>query len=155
MQLLCTRANSIKHTHFRHTWTFLWETVAAEKRLSELELSVFIQTGIDLARQLTGHHRTEERLVFPILGKKMVEFRPDEGPLLGQHEKIHEGIEVFETYLRQCQNGKATFEPSALRERMESWGEVLWTHLDQEVATLAAENMRKYWSTDEIRAMPW
>jgi len=37
---------------------------------------------------------------------------------------------------------------------MESWGEVLWTHLDQEVETLGANNMRKYWTKEEIARIP-
>jgi len=41
-----------------------------------------------------------------------------------------------------------------LREKMDSWGEVLWKHLDQEVETLGAENMRKYWTLEEMRKMP-
>lgn len=28
------------------------------------------------------------------------------------------------------------------------------THLDQEVKTLAAENMRKYWTQEEMRRLP-
>ena len=41
-----------------------------------------------------------------------------------------------------------------MKEKMDSWGEVLWKHLDQEVETLGAENMRKYWTLDEMKRMP-
>jgi hypothetical protein len=37
---------------------------------------------------------------------------------------------------------------------MESWGDILWTHLDQEVKTLGADNMRRYWSKDDMAKMP-
>jgi hypothetical protein len=37
---------------------------------------------------------------------------------------------------------------------MDSWGTVLWSHLEQEVKTLGAENMRKYWTIEEMRRMP-
>jgi hypothetical protein len=31
----------------------------------------------------------------------------------------------------------------------------LWEHLDLEVKMLGAENMRRYWSKDEIMSMNW
>jgi hypothetical protein len=32
---------------------------------------------------------------------------------------------------------------------------VLWEHLDEEVKTLGADNMRRYWSLDEMKRMPF
>jgi hypothetical protein len=37
---------------------------------------------------------------------------------------------------------------------MEGFGKVLWQHLDEEVQTLKAENMRQYWSVEEMRRLP-
>jgi hypothetical protein len=74
--------------------------------------------------------------------------------LLRQHKEIHKGMDLLGDYLRQCKSGEADFELSVLKTKMESWGTVLWTHLDQEVVTLGAENMRKYWTIDEMRRMP-
>lgn len=42
---------------------------------------------------------------------------------------------------------------SALKAQLDTWGAVLWAHLDQEVKTLGAENMRRYWSLDDIRKL--
>ena len=66
--------------------------------------------------------------------------------LLRQHKQIHEGMEKLEAYLESVRSGERELELSVMKERMEvgGWGEVLWTHLDHEVKTLGAENMRKY-----------
>jgi hypothetical protein len=91
--------------------------------------------------------------VFPNLARKMPEFK-NSAELLRQHEKIHEGMDIFEKYLRMCLSGETELDLRVMREKMDSWGEVLWTHLDQEVRTLGAENMRKYWSKEEMKRMP-
>lgn len=75
--------------------------------------------------------------------------------LISQHEQIHEGIDKTEKYLRACQYGEKELRMNELKEIMDSYGEVLWKHLDQEVKTLGAENMRKYWSKQEMLAMNW
>jgi len=66
--------------------------------------------------------------------------------LLRQHKEIHKGMEILEEYLDSVRSGEKALELSVMKEKMEAngWGEVLWTHLDQEVKTLGAENMRKY-----------
>jgi len=74
--------------------------------------------------------------------------------LLRQHRLIHEGMDVFEGYLRACQNRETELELSVLKEKMDSWGDVLMKHLDEEVDELRAETMRKYWTLDEMRAIP-
>jgi hypothetical protein len=74
--------------------------------------------------------------------------------LIQQHRAIHAGMDVFEAYLRACRSRETELELSVLKEKMDTWGEVLFTHLDQEVRDLGAENMRKYWTLDEIRSIP-
>jgi hypothetical protein len=56
--------------------------------------------------------------------------------------------------LKSVKNGEKELELTVLKGKMDSWGKVLWTHLDQEVKTLGAENMRKYWTLEEMRRMP-
>lgn len=76
------------------------------------------------------------------------------GELVRQHRLIHAGMDGFEEYLRQCRGREIEFELSVLKEKMDSWGDVLLSHLDQEVRTLRADNMRKYFTAEEIRAIP-
>lgn len=116
-----------------------------------MTLKQFIDEGLRFVEHLTAHHNIEERHIFPILGSRMPEFR---GDLQAQHAEIHAGLDRFGDYLRGCRKGEQELELGVLKEYMGTWGNVLWTHLDEEVKTLGAENMRKYWSKDEMMRMP-
>lgn len=74
--------------------------------------------------------------------------------LLTQHKQIHAGLERLEKYISQCRTGEADFRLEELRAIMDSFGTVLWAHLDDEVKQLGADNMRKFWSLQEMRSMP-
>ena len=125
----------------------------------------FINQGLQFVQHLTAHHGIEETYFFPVLAERMPEFRPapkGKGSksgastavaeeLLNQHKQIHAGMDVFEAYLEQCYAGKEELDLATLKAKMDTWGEVLWKHLDQEVKTLGAENVRKYYTLDEIK----
>jgi hemerythrin-like domain-containing protein len=143
-----------KHNHFRQSWTLLYNAATANKRPSNMTLRQFLEVGTQLCRHLTAHHDIEESYFFPILAKRMPEFRPGRNThLIKQHRQIHAGMDAFEDYIRACRAGDADFSMKGLKERMDSWGDVLWKHLDDEVRTLGAENMRRYWSLEEIRRL--
>jgi len=63
-------------------------------------------------------------------------------------------MDGFEEYLEACKTGEKDFKMSVMREKMDSWGTVLWEHLDLEVKTLGADNMRRYWTLEELRQFP-
>ena len=73
--------------------------------------------------------------------------------LLAQHKQIHIGVEKLEDYLGQCRTGEKDFRFGELKDIMDSFRQVLWEHLDQEVQQLGAENMRKYWTLQEMRSL--
>lgn len=139
------------HNHFRQSWTLLWTACCNNKRPRSMTLKQFIDEGLRFADGLNTHHGIEERHIFPRLAARMPEFR---GDLQAQHAQIHAGLDGFGDYLRGCRRGEHELELGALKERMESWGDILWTHLDEEVKTLGADNMRKYWSKEEMMRMP-
>ncbi|TPX11192.1 uncharacterized protein E0L32_001010 [Thyridium curvatum] len=155
------------HNHFRHTWTMLYTACTENRRPQGMSLRQFIDQGLYFVRGLTMHHNIEETYFFPQLAKRMPEFQAGKGKgkgggkgggggmaeLLQQHRQIHAGMDVFEEYLTQCRRGERELEMATLKAKMDSWGDVLWTHLDQEVKTLGAENMRKYWTKEEIFAL--
>jgi hemerythrin-like domain-containing protein len=126
------------------------------QRPGNLSLKQFISMGLRMCSQLSMHHAIEEQHIFPILARKMPEFKAgrNAAELLRQHREIHKGMDEFEEYLNRCRSGETELELRVMKEKMDSWGEVLWKHLDQEVETLGAENMRKYWSLEEMRRMP-
>lgn len=146
------------HNHFRSTWNMLWGACTSGRRPGGMSLRAFVGAGLQFVQQLELHHNIEETYFFPVLAKKMPEFRSGRGngaaELLRQHKEIHQGLEVLQEYLLKCKSGETELEMGTLKSKMEGWGTVLWTHLDQEIKTLGAENMRKYWTVDEIRKMP-
>ena len=99
------------------------------------------------------HHSIEEEHIFPFLATRMPAFRPD-APALLQHRQIHVGMDGLQAYLRKCQRGERELKRDEVKVKMETWGSVLWQHLDDEVRELGAEQMRKYWSLRDMRVMP-
>ncbi|KAH7244329.1 uncharacterized protein BKA55DRAFT_573660 [Fusarium redolens] len=142
------------HNNFRRSWNLLWNACANNRRPQGMSLKQFIMEGLQFAEHLTMHHNIEETYIFPVLAKKMPEFRGGRAELLRQHKQIHAGLDHFEEYLKKCRTGDEEFELSVLKTKMETWGEVLWKHLDQEVETLGANNMRKYWTKEEVMRLP-
>ena len=74
--------------------------------------------------------------------------------LLKQHKLIHDGLDQFKACLDECSSGERELRLNELRKLMDGFGEVLWTHLNDEVKELGAENMRKFWSPEEMLRMP-
>ena len=95
----------------------------------------------------------EEQHIFPVLAQRMPAFRK-ELELLTQHKEIHRGMDKMEAYLDECKVGKRDLQMGDLKVIMESFGAVLWSHLSDEVEQLGPENMRKYWSLEEVKRLP-
>ncbi|OTA62069.1 hypothetical protein K449DRAFT_382769 [Hypoxylon sp. EC38] len=151
------------HAHFRTSWNALWAAACAgnsKGKASSRNGRSIINDGLAFISQLEMHHNIEETYIFPILARRMPEFRTDgkggkgAAELLQQHREIHDGMEGMRKYLRACRDGEKELDMPTLKAQMENWGSVLWKHLDQEVETLGAENMRKYWTAEEIRRIP-
>lgn len=141
------------HNHFRHTWNVLMKACESNKRPAGMSIRQFLALGDQFVSHLTMHHGIEEQHIFPVLGRKMPAFR-NEVELLGQHKQIHKGLDKLEEYLRDCRTGEKELRMSELKGVLDGFGKVLWEHLDDEVKQLGAENMRKYWTLDEMRRMP-
>jgi hemerythrin-like domain-containing protein len=145
-----------QHNHFRQTWQMLYNACLNNKRPANLSLKQFISTGLQFCSHLSTHHAIEEQHIFPLLAQKMPEFKAgrNAAELLRQHKEIHKGMDAFEEYLEGCRSGEHELNLIQMKVKMDSWGTVLWSHLEQEVKTLGAENMRKYWTIEEMRRMP-
>lgn len=159
------------HNSFRSTWKVLYGACSSGKRPANMSIRQFLNTGTEFAHHLTMHHTigtptspvfaiwsillmkvVEEQHIFPVLAQKMPAFKK-ELELLTQHKQIHIGLEKFETYIDDCKAGKRDMRMDELKEIMDSFGTVLWAHLQDEVDQLSADNMRKYWSLDEVRRL--
>ena len=114
-----------------------------------MSLRQFLNTGAGFCKQLDLHHQVEERHIFPILAGKMPAFR-EELQMLTQHKLIHLGLDKLTLYLAECLSRERELRMEELKEIMDSFEETLWTHLAEEVEHLGAENMRKYWTSEEM-----
>ncbi|OAL37160.1 hypothetical protein AYO20_03638 [Fonsecaea nubica] len=143
-----------QHNHFRYTWNLLYKACTSGSRPAGMSIRSFISQGLHLCHSLTIHHTIEEQHVFPELAERMPAFGAHDH-LITQHGQIHEGLDKLEAYLDACRGGEKELRLSELKEIMDSFGGVLWAHLDDEVRMLGAENMRRFWTKEEIMAMQW
>ncbi|KAK4146894.1 uncharacterized protein C8A04DRAFT_9426 [Dichotomopilus funicola] len=168
------------HDHFRQMYTTLQTACTNRRRPAGMSLRQFLDEGLRLARYLEMHHSIEETHLYPLLGRKMPAFRSSASPfssssrgggkkgkgkgkggkdkesceLLRQHQVIHDGMDEVAAYLRRCKDGECEFELGVLKEKLDVCGDVLLAHLDQEVADLGAERMRRYFTLQEMKAIP-
>jgi hemerythrin-like domain-containing protein len=126
------------------------EACDQNRRPAGMSIRQFLQSGLSFCSTLTLHHDIEEARVFPRLGQKMPIFRENER-MKNHHKQIHAGLVKLEDYLHTCRSGEKELRLSELKEVMNSFGDVLWTHLDEEVEQLKAENMRKFWTRAEMK----
>ena len=159
----------IQHNHFRQTWNQLYDACRNNKRPAGLSTRQFLHLGLDFCWTLATHHAIEEQVLFPFLAKKMPEFavgvHDDDDiddaaasdldlDLLQQHKEIHAGMDRLEDYLQRCRVGEDELRLQEAKRLMDGFAAVLWDHLDEEVRTLRAENMRKYWTLAELKKFP-
>lgn len=133
------------HSLLQQKWNVLYDSTAAES--GELD-SRIVKSGVQFCRHLEVHHDIEEREWFPILALKMEGFREGEFAKK-QHKEIHRGLEALTAYLRKCEKDPKMMRKEEVRKK------ILWTHMRAEVEELRGENMKKYWSLEEMDAFPF
>ncbi|KKA27423.1 hypothetical protein TD95_002023 [Thielaviopsis punctulata] len=138
------------HNHFREAWSTM-ATACANSRLPKtMTQRQFLNIGLRFTGHLAGHHAIEEAHLFPALARRMPEFsKKNQGLLVRQHKAIHRGLDALEGYLHKCLEGSESLDLQKLAGLME-WGDTLFEHLDEEVRLIGAENMRRYWTKEEI-----
>ena len=141
------------HNHFKSTYALLYSACSSNARPAGMSIAAFLRTAADFVQNLEMHHGIEEAHIYPLLGQRMPAFR-DEKDLLGQHKMIHEGLDKLEEYVKDCKRGKRELRLGEMKGLLEGFGETLGKHLDEEVENLGAQEMRKYWSLEEMKGMP-
>lgn len=142
-----------QHNRFRASWTLLYGACESGKRPSNISMRQFLSVGLDFCSHLELHHNIEEQHIFPVLAKKMPAFRHNL-QMRSQHKEIHAGLVKLQEYLAEVRIGEKELNLKDLKLVMDGFGKVLWEHLNDEVEQLGAENMRTFWSVDEMRRMP-
>lgn len=146
---------SYYHGMLRQSWDLVYDGTApasgraAKKQPSSREL---IAAGLHFCEHLQLHHDIEEAHWFPVLARRMPGF-DHKGFAKEQHRQMHRGLDRLRPYLEECRRGARDLRRDEVRDIMDGFKDVLWTHLDAEVEELGADNMQKYWSLDEMRTL--
>lgn len=143
------------HEYFKSQFNMLYELADGSYEKRGLSLPDFLRGVQDLITHLTMHHTIEETVLFPILGKKMPKFAQDEdGEHLESHKQIHDGLDNLSNLTKTWSSDLSSYSPGALRDCLDSFREVLFRHLDDEVADLRKENLEKYFTLEEVERFP-
>ncbi|KAF9820299.1 hypothetical protein IEO21_01513 [Rhodonia placenta] len=118
-----------------------------------MSLQMYLRTANELVKHLNTHHTIEERYIFPVLGRRMPSFQ-EHDMHVKSHEAIHEGLDRLSVLIKKWTAEPSTYSPAEMRGCLDSWREVLFTHLDQEVEDLSGENMKKHWKLEELDMIP-
>ncbi|OCH92287.1 hypothetical protein OBBRIDRAFT_791398 [Obba rivulosa] len=141
------------HDHFKWEFNFIYQISDGSFSSRGMSLRIFLSRVQQLIRSLTVHHTIEEQYIFPVLAKRMPAFGSDEAHLKS-HEGIHHGLDDLTKLVQKWTVEPSTYNPQEMRECLDSWREVLFKHLDEEVEDLSGENMKKYWKLEEVDKLP-
>ncbi|TCD69800.1 hypothetical protein EIP91_006113 [Steccherinum ochraceum] len=141
------------HEHFKREFNELYDLADGSFNKRGMNLRVYLRKADDLVKHLTMHHTIEERHIFPLLARKMPEFRANEAHIKSHHG-IHVGLDAMSALLQKWKADPKEYSPEDMKACLDSWREVLFKHLDEEVRDLSATNMRKYWTLQEMDRLP-
>ncbi|TFK54444.1 hypothetical protein OE88DRAFT_1733101 [Heliocybe sulcata] len=121
-----------------------------------LSLPGYLGEAKSMCTHLNFHHSLEERHIFPVLAKRMSVFSETaEDPRhIRSHRAIHKGLDDLEALVKKWVAEPSTYSPTEMRACLDSFREVLFRHLDEEVDDLKGENMKKYWTLEEVDRIP-
>ncbi|CAO2655438.1 Nn.00g105020.m01.CDS01 [Neocucurbitaria sp. VM-36] len=151
------------HSGFRAEWEKIY--AIGNGGLHSTTPADFMTMVLEWCRGLDQHHSLEEEHVFPKLAVKMPAFRKDKsgeqslsgpGYVHEQHRQIHAGLDILHDHVKTwLAAGKNEVDWEHVRKLIDSFGAILWKHMDEEVETLGAANMRLYWTLDEMKQLPF
>ncbi|KAF9033304.1 hypothetical protein BDZ89DRAFT_1063044 [Hymenopellis radicata] len=141
------------HEWFKQEFNNLHELADGSFNNRGMNLTLYLHSARQFEHSLTSHHTIEERHIFPVLGKRMPSFAADHEHLKS-HQGIHDGLESLAKLLHKWKQDPSTYSPEEMRACLDGFKDVLFTHLDQEVADLQGENMKKYWTLKELESIP-
>jgi len=139
----------VYHESFRRDFNTLQESADGSFNQRGMSLPMFLNVATSLIRRLDMHHMVEESSLFPMLAQRMPEFSQNEKHKTS-HKQIHDGLDKLSALVKKWKKDTTTYSPSELLACLESFREVLFRHLDEEVSDIGGENMRKYWTLDEM-----
>ncbi len=111
-----------------------------------------------MSHHLDLHHRIEEAYIFPMLAKKLPQFKAGgrgDRAHVAMHRAIHEGLERYDAVLERAKRDPEGYDGKELRAVMDSFRGVLFRHLETEVEDIGAESVYAAGFTlDELARFP-
>ncbi|TFK44742.1 hemerythrin HHE cation binding domain-containing protein [Crucibulum laeve] len=142
------------HEYFKREFNTVYELADGSFSRRGLSLPLYLRTARDMNNHLTMHHTIEERHIFPILAKKMPQFsNKADGAHILSHKGIHDGLENLDRLISKWTEDPKSYSPAEMRECLDGFREVLFHHLDEEVADLRGESLQKYFTLEEVESI--
>ncbi|KAJ7783232.1 hemerythrin/HHE cation-binding motif-containing protein [Mycena metata] len=142
------------HNYFKQEFNTIYDLADGSFTKRGMSLSSYLEIAKRLNSHLTMHHTIEERHFFPILAKRMPEFSTEtDDAHIDAHKGIHKGLDELSTLVHKFKKEPSSYSPDEMRACLDGFREVLFTHLDAEVNDLRGENMKKYWTLEELEAI--
>ncbi|BGO89789.1 hypothetical protein NBRC10512_004442 [Rhodotorula toruloides] len=139
------------HAYFRHSFRQLFELSDGSFNERGMTVRDFMRLAEDFLMHLEFHHSIEEQHIFPILAKRMPQFRVDHQE---EHDTIHKGMHELRWLAKRFKLDPTAYSPDEFRQNLVSWGPLLFYHLDAEVASLKPDILRRYWTLQEAKHLP-
>ncbi|GAA5931690.1 hemerythrin domain-containing protein [Sporobolomyces koalae] len=139
------------HTYFRAAFKQIFELSDGSFQQRGLTVQDFAEVIEQFLEHLSFHHGIEEQHIFPILKQRMPHFQLEHQE---EHDSIHEGMHQLELLARRFKSDPTSYSPSDLQRNLQSWGPLLFFHLDAEVKSLKADVLRRYYTLEEVKRLP-
>ncbi|KAF8514969.1 hemerythrin/HHE cation-binding motif-containing protein [Gautieria morchelliformis] len=141
------------HTYLKYEFDELYALADGSFNSRGMSLSMFLQSATDFRRHLEAHHSIEEKYLFPILARKMPAFSDNEQHR-NSHKQIHDGLDALTALIARFHSSLPSYSPTEFRACLDGFRDVLTRHLDEEVHDLQGENLRRYWTLEELSEIP-
>jgi len=144
------------HEWFKKEFNMVYELADGSYTKRGLSLPGYLREAKSMCTHLNFHHSLEERHIFPVLAKRMPAFSEtaEDGRHIRSHRAIHKGLDDLDTLVKKWTTELTSYSPTEMRACLDSFREVLFNHLDEEVDDLKGDNMKKYWTLEEVDRIP-
>jgi hemerythrin-like domain-containing protein len=126
------------HSLLRHKWADINKDLSSSNPNAKRLISAIT----DFCTHLDMHHRIEEMSLFPILAKRLPQFKRT-GAHVAEHAMMHKALEDLQGYAANVQSKQELFNKVKAQGLAKALEDALFPHLQEEEESLKGENLRK------------
>jgi len=118
-------------------------------KVSGKKIQPFLLFSLTVVDNIHHHHHLEEELYFPEMEKRL-----GEGALSGNVEQHHQFVpqlEELQKYLEDAKAGKQEYDGALIVEKINSFGDIMVNHLNQEIPTLESSRLREKFTEKDLK----